>query len=120
MGNSPGFKSSNAGIVLGDANVAFCSLDGTSTVDAFGISNGNTLQRPTTPKAGMLRWNTDSGQFEFFNGAFWDTFGGAAVSLTGPAWSNASCGSQITYYGRVHMRMLNIIRIPLGACICAA
>lgn len=80
MANQPGFKSSASGIVIGSANVAFCSLDGSSSTDAFGVSVGNTSQRPSTPQTGMLRWNTDQAAFEYWNGSAWTLFGVTAVS----------------------------------------
>jgi len=32
---------------------------------------GTTAQRPTTPAVGMVRYNTDDGQFEFYDGTEW-------------------------------------------------
>lgn len=36
---------------------------------------GTTLQRPNTPTAGMIRWNTSEGYLEFYNGEVWINIG---------------------------------------------
>ena len=40
--------------------------------DAFAIPTGNTLVRPTNVAAGYVRYNTDLGTIEFYNGVDWD------------------------------------------------
>ena len=32
---------------------------------------GTTAERPDTPDAGMIRFNTDEGHFEFYDGTEW-------------------------------------------------
>jgi hypothetical protein len=36
------------------------------------IPTGSAAQRPDSPNFGMIRYNTDSGLVEFFNGVIWD------------------------------------------------
>lgn len=45
---------------------------------AITVPVGTTAQEPT-PATGMLRFNTDSGQFEGYDGAQWGGIGGAAA-----------------------------------------
>jgi hypothetical protein len=46
------------------------------------IPTGSAAQRPNSPNFGMIRYNTDSGLVEFFNGTI---------------WSSLSAGGSITY-----------------------
>jgi hypothetical protein len=46
------------------------------------IPTGSAAQRPDSPNFGMIRYNTDSGLVEFFNGTI---------------WSSLSAGGSITY-----------------------
>ena len=47
-----------------------------SSTDAIRIPSGTTAQRPGSPVAGMMRYNTDDTVFEGYNGTNW-------VALTG-------------------------------------
>lgn len=47
------------------------------------IPFGSAATRPDHPVFGMIRFNTDSGFCEFYNGTIWQTFGtGGAVNYT--------------------------------------
>ena len=48
-----------------------------STTDALGVPVGNTVQEPANAAAGYLRFNTDTVQFEGYNGSVWGGIGGA-------------------------------------------
>ena len=55
---------------------------GTGYVDfpdtsAIRIATGTTGQRPGTPQEGMVRFNTNSLNFEGYDGAFWNVLGGS-------------------------------------------
>jgi hypothetical protein len=50
-----------------------------SSTGALTISKGTTAQRPTAA-SGMLRFNTDSSEFEGYNGTTWASVGGASIS----------------------------------------
>jgi hypothetical protein len=39
------------------------------------LPNGTTVQRPNTPVAGMVRFNTTLGYAEVYNGTSWVRFG---------------------------------------------
>jgi hypothetical protein len=56
------------------------SADSTfSSTGALTISKGNTAARPS-PVSGMLRFNTQTTEFEGYNGTAWASVGGAALS----------------------------------------
>tara|TARA_Y100001937_G_C7098228_1_gene321191 strand:+ start:869 stop:1513 length:645 start_codon:yes stop_codon:yes gene_type:complete len=45
-----------------------------SSTGAIQIPSGTTAQRPGSPSAGMMRFNTDSSKFEGYNGTDWYAF----------------------------------------------
>lgn len=51
-------------------------LSGTGVLD---LPVGTTAQRPGSPNSGMIRFNTDLGQFEGYNGTAWSSVGGGAT-----------------------------------------
>lgn len=53
----------------------YLQLTGTA---ALRIPNGTTAQRPATPNAGDLRYNTTTTKFEGWNGSSWRSVGGGA------------------------------------------
>jgi hypothetical protein len=58
------------------------SVSGTFTVsatDAIKIASGTTAQRPGSPAAGQLRYNTTLNKFEGYNGTVWSSVGGGAT-----------------------------------------
>ena len=58
------------------------SVSGTFTVSATSaikIASGTTAQRPGSPAAGQLRYNTTLGKFEGYNGTVWSSVGGGAT-----------------------------------------
>lgn len=60
----------SGGIITGD-------VDNTAT-GYFDLPVGTTAQRPGTPNSGMIRFNTDSAQYEGYNGVAWSSIGGGA------------------------------------------
>lgn len=47
------------------------------------IPTGSAAQRPDSPNFGMIRYNTDSGLVEFYNGSIWQSMGaGGIISYT--------------------------------------
>ena len=46
------------------------------------VPNGTTAQRDSTPETGMLRWNTDNGSSEIYDGSAWSTLGGVDSNST--------------------------------------
>jgi len=53
-------------------------IDGTVAV----IPDGTTGERPASPSAGMLRFNTTENEFEGYNGSEWGSIGGGGVQYT--------------------------------------
>jgi hypothetical protein len=78
-GTSVGLKI-GSGKTLAVAGTA--SVSGTFTVsatDAIKIASGTTAQRPGSPAAGQLRYNTTLAKFEGYNGTAWSSVGGGAT-----------------------------------------
>ena len=79
-----------AGSVAGDA-VEFAqfktpTFTGNVTVTSTGfvlISSGTTAERPVSPVNGQIRYNTDYGQFEGYQGGAWGQLGGGATGAGG-------------------------------------
>jgi hypothetical protein len=47
------------------------------------IPTGSSAQRPDSPNFGMIRYNTDSGLVEFFNGSIWTALStGGSITYT--------------------------------------
>lgn len=87
----------NSSITIGSTTVALgdtsLSLTGVTTFSASAdssftstgaltISKGTTAQQPGTPTTGMIRYNSDTNQFEGYSGATpaWKSIGGSALS----------------------------------------
>jgi hypothetical protein len=43
----------------------------------FQVGAGTTAQRPASPQAGMIRFNTDLGSYEGYDGSEWSSIGGS-------------------------------------------
>jgi len=97
-GSNTQVQFNNSGVLGGSANLAWsgtalsvtgtvavtgaltATLDSTfSSTGALLISKGNTAARPS-PVSGMLRFNTQTVEFEGYNGTAWASVGGAALS----------------------------------------
>jgi hypothetical protein len=52
------------------------SMTGTSFID---IPVGTTAERPVAPNSGQIRFNTDTVQYEGYNGTAWSSIGGGAT-----------------------------------------
>jgi hypothetical protein len=59
-----------------------------NTTGALTVPTGTTAQEPGTPTAGMIRFNSDTGSFEGYNGTYWGSLGGSNSTATG-LWQNA-------------------------------
>ena len=69
-----------SGKTLAVAGTAYVS--GTFTVSATSaikIASGTTAERPGSPAAGQLRYNTTLNKFEGYNGTVWSSVGGGAT-----------------------------------------
>jgi hypothetical protein len=54
------------------------NVDNTAT-GYFDLPVGTTAQRPVSPNSGYVRFNTDLGQYEGYNGSVWASIGGGAT-----------------------------------------
>jgi hypothetical protein len=80
---------SNSSTALSTANAALPAAGGTLTGNVnntstgfFDIPAGTTAQRPGSPNSGMVRFNTDTNQFEGYGNA-WGALGGGATGASG-------------------------------------
>ena len=83
--------------------ITYVQQDGT-TGSAY-LPNGTTAQRPASPSAGYIRYNTTTGKFEGYGSAWGNIGGGAAIGDTPPAnpgagdlWWESSSGVLYVYY----------------------
>jgi hypothetical protein len=91
------------GTTLGITGALTATANSTfSSTGALTISKGDTSQRPT-PVSGMLRFNTQTTEFEGYNGTAWASVGGAALvndtSTTSnlfPLFATATSGTAAT------------------------
>ena len=77
----------------------------TSATGSAYLPAGTTAQRPGTPAAGYIRYNSTTGKFEGFGSAWGNIGGGAAIGDTPPAnpgagdlWWNSADGRMYVYY----------------------
>ena len=122
-GSNTQVQFNNSGVLGGSANLTWsgsalavtgtvavtgaltATLDSTfSSTGALTISKGNTAARPS-PVSGMLRFNTQTTEFEGYNGTAWASVGGAALSNDTstasnlfPLFANATSGSASTLF----------------------
>lgn len=62
-----------------------------STTDAIGVPSGSTAQRPTgAVPTGAMRWNTDLGTMEVFNGVQWMNLNTPPIGSTYIQWAQAA------------------------------
>jgi hypothetical protein len=77
-----------AGSVAGDA-IEYAQFTAAFVNPTFGgtgfmlIPKGTTAQRPLSPANGEMRYNTDTGQFEGYQGGAWGQLGGGATGAGG-------------------------------------
>jgi hypothetical protein len=73
------FRFDQSTITNDSGDMTLTPASGVARVDGTGsirISSGTTAQRPGTPVAGMIRYNTDTSLFEGYDGSIW-------IALTG-------------------------------------
>jgi len=77
---------------LGLATAASPTITGTADFDsntAIKVCDGTTAQRPGSPAAGMLRYNTTTSSFEGYTDAWGDIGGGGGGATGGDSGANA-------------------------------
>jgi len=97
------FKVGNAGATTA-ISIATTGIVSLPTTGALLLPKGTTAQEPTGI-AGYLRFNTDTTQFEGYNGSAWASVGGAALSNDTtsttayyPLFAHATSGTALTIY----------------------
>lgn len=72
------------------------------TTSGYVLPSGTTAQRPSIPSIGMMRFNTQLGQFEVWSGAEWFALGGnaAGADLVGSYENPARSGIEVRDAGR--------------------
>jgi hypothetical protein len=60
------------------------------------IPVGNTAERPATPVTGQLRFNTDTGRFEFYDAAWKDVSSRGFLSITKDAFTGDGSTTNFT------------------------
>ena len=61
---------------------SFVILDGPNGNRYLGLPTGTTAQRPTSPEAGWMRWNTTIDRPEVWNGTEWERLRTSAGNVT--------------------------------------
>lgn len=96
------------------------NFNGTGTVR---LPNGTTAQRPGTPTAGMIRYNTSNNEFEGYNGTAWGAIGGGNATNIG-FWQNVqtitgnqsiSSGYNASSVGPITIAAGASVTVPLGS-----
>ena len=62
-------------------------VDQTSATGSAQLPSGTKAQRDTSPVAGMIRFNSETNQFEGYNGTAWSSVGGGATGGNGEQWA---------------------------------
>jgi len=100
-GGTPGgadtqIQYNNSGVFAGSADLTWDNtakefsvggnilMTGTGAID---VAAGTVAQRPSTPSAGMIRFNTDDTTFEGYNGSAWGALGGGGGTPGGVSGS---------------------------------
>jgi hypothetical protein len=76
-GNTLAVTDTNGDLTLAPDGTGGLIVSGTNSVT---VPNGTTAQRDGTPASGMLRFNSDSDEFEGYNGTAWASVGGSAIT----------------------------------------
>ena len=79
-------------------------MTGTGAID---VASGTTAQRPGSPSAGMFRFNSQTSEFEGYDGSAWGEIGGAAATsgtadLLDIASSSGTGGGSATFNGSAY------------------
>ncbi|WDS61034.1 hypothetical protein SBM1_00167 [Synechococcus phage S-BM1] len=71
---------------------------------SFSVPVGTTAQRPSAPIGGMLRYNTDLGELEFYDGSGWETFIGVGGGTAGGTTEGSAVSSVQALYDAGHQQ----------------
>ena len=99
--------SATTGTVIPTNSTMLCAWSGSDfvSITIMSLTAGTTAQRPASPAAGMIRYNTTLTQFEGYNGSAWNLLGGAVISNDTstssnlyPLFSSVTTGNALTLY----------------------
>ena len=77
-----------------DATSSILQINGTgSSFSAITVPRDTTANRPTVPTNGMIRYNTNSFAFEFYQAGAWVTYGAAGAGITALTGDITASGS---------------------------
>ena len=91
--NGTTISSANTPLVLTSPATESTVISGSKSVH---IPTGPTTDRPTTPVAGMIRFNVTSSQLEFYNGTEWASAGQEFTTITGDTFAGDDVTTQFT------------------------
>jgi hypothetical protein len=78
-------------------------MTGTGAID---VASGTTAQRPASPSGGFFRFNSETSEFEGYDGSAWGEIGGAAATGTADlldiASSSGTGGGSATFNGSAY------------------
>jgi hypothetical protein len=75
--------------ILKEADLGVSVVEQSGATASAIIPAGTEAQRDGTPQAGYLRFNSDAGGFEGYDGVEWGAVGGGNTTATG-LWENAA------------------------------
>ena len=128
--DSVGIVTAQSGIIVtsGDVIISTGIISARSGIftgtDAIGLTTGTSAQRPASPDAGMIRYNSENQQFEGY-GTAWGGFGGASGSSGNAVFyendTNVSASYSITSgknamsAGPITLNSSVVVTIPSGS-----
>jgi len=128
--DSVGIVTAQSGITVtsGDVIISTGIISARSGIftgtDAIGLTTGTSAQRPASPDAGMIRYNSENQQFEGY-GTAWGGFGGASGSSGNAVFyendTNVSASYSITSgknamsAGPITLNSSVVVTIPSGS-----
>jgi hypothetical protein len=87
----------SAGIIA-LVNLPRAAPDGTPTGGVL-LPRGTTAQRPTSPTSGLIRFNTTTGTYEFYDGTTWVVIGFIPMAATGGVLTSDGTFNYHTFTG---------------------
>ena len=74
-------KIGSAGLASGAVSPAAVSDQANTSTGYLDLPAGTTAQRPGSPAAGQMRWNTTTSEFEFYDGDSWQAVTNTAAGV---------------------------------------
>ncbi|MDW8273309.1 MAG: hypothetical protein RMJ53_03655 [Chitinophagales bacterium] len=99
------------------------AIDASTATDGIAFPSGSSTQRPLSPSAGTMRWNTALSSMEVYDGSKWLNINTPPIGSTYIQWFNAADPNVIypnTTWVRTDLQAGEFIRAPGGAANVAA